>query len=373
MLRHLMDKGDGSPHPEGEIRPLKPDDPRLVCDKDGSVIPRSHTVVDIARELAEKAVSGLPEPESAANRADTRCLVSELAAAPNAEPHYMMPMVFDSLKVKHGWLEKVYFLSEIGQHVPGLLWLPGNRSAPYRTVIIVDDRGKAAVAGSGLVEPLLQNGYAVLSVDLRGRGETLGRIGSQRDNNFNFVTLSVMWGRPAAGRRAYDLERTVDYLAGRQDLSLEGLTVVGLGDEALAALIAAADDSRIKRLACAGYMTSFVSQVRAHKVSSRQELLKVWNGMAMDWGRIDAGDYKVDLGDVLPGVLATADLPDIASLVAPRKLLYCGVRDRGLESTVRLGKRFAAVLAAADKDVNWARYLPETPLDAGLLLDWLTE
>ena len=375
MLYHLMGKGDSYPLPEGDIQPLEPDDPRLICDKDGSVMAGASTVVEIACELGKKAVAELPAEGPTANRDALRCLVSELAAPPEPESHYMMPMVFDRLKVKNGRLEKVFFLSEVGQHLPGLLWLPEHAgSTPYRTVIMVDDRGKASVAESGLVEPLLKNGYAVLSVDLRGRGETLGKIGNKRDNNFNFVTLSVMWGRPVAGRRAYDLKRTVDFVAGREDLSLEGLTVIGLGDEVPAALIAAADDSRISRLACAGYLTSFVSQIRAHKVSSRKDLLKVWNAMAMQWGRLDAGDYRVDLGDVVPGVLLTADLPDIASLIAPRKLLYCQVKDSAFESSTRLGKRFTRVLAAAGAGSgDWARYLPDTSLDAELLLDWLIE
>lgn len=376
MLRHLMGRGDGSPVPEGEIVPLVSEDERLRCDKDGSVMAGSKTVVDIAGELAEKAVGEIPVDPSPERLCETRRLVRELAAPPEREHHYMMPTVMDSLKSSTGVLEKVYFLSEIGQHVPGLLWLPRKGSAPYRTVIMVDDRGKGAVAGSGLVEPLVREGYAVLSVDLRGRGETLGKIGTERDNNYNFVALSVMWGRPVAGRRAFDLKRTVDFVAGREDLCLEGLRVVALGDEALAGLIAAADDKRITGLACAGYFTSFLSQVVAHKVSSREELLKAWNRMAMQWGRLDAGDYRVDMGCVIPGVLGTADLPELAALIAPRKLLYCQVKDSAFEPAARLGRRFEKVLnnpgcpAAGE---NWARFMSDTRLDAALLLDWLKE
>ena len=53
MLRHLMGKGDGSPLPEGEVLPIESVDPRLICDKDGSVIAGSLSLVEIARELAE--------------------------------------------------------------------------------------------------------------------------------------------------------------------------------------------------------------------------------------------------------------------------------------------------------------------------------
>ena len=73
-------------------------------------------------------------------------------------------------------MEKLSFLSEDGQPIPGLLWLPTPRTGPSRLVLIVDDRGKAAVAESGLVPLLLDVRFAVFAVDLRGRGETLGRI-----------------------------------------------------------------------------------------------------------------------------------------------------------------------------------------------------
>ncbi|MBN2288199.1 MAG: acetylxylan esterase, partial [Candidatus Glassbacteria bacterium] len=215
MLYHLMGQGDGSPLAEGDVRPLEPDDPRLLCDKDGSAMAAAQSAVELAGELAARKVNSLPVEASKSKTAAVRRLAAGLAAPPERESHYLMPMVFDSLETANGVLEKVYFLSEIGQYIPGLLWLPGSAEAPYRTVIAVDDRGKAAVAGSGLVEPLLERGCAVLSVDLRGRGETLGRIGAERDNNFNFATLSVMWGRPAAGARAFDLKRTVDFVAGR--------------------------------------------------------------------------------------------------------------------------------------------------------------
>ena len=51
----------------------------------------------------------------------------------------------------------------------------------------MDDRGKAEVARSGLVPPLLDAGFAVLSVDLRGRGELLGHYSPTWDTNFRIV------------------------------------------------------------------------------------------------------------------------------------------------------------------------------------------
>jgi len=69
-------------------------------------------------------------------------------------------------------------------------------------------------------------------------------------------------------------------------------------------------------------------------------------------------------------VLHTADLPHIMSLVAPRKLLYCGVRNGKSPDAHRA--RFERILAEASPGSGqWAWYYPDRPLDARFLLDWL--
>jgi hypothetical protein len=284
-----------------------------------------------------------------------------------------MPLRLDKADTSSGTLEKVYFVSEIGQHIPGLLWLPERPVPPARTVVVVDHRGKSAVAESDLVKPMLDAGFAVLSVDLRGRGETLGRIGTQRDNNYHFVSHSVMWGEPLAARRAFDLKRAVDFVHRRRDLPDEDLVVVGLGDEALPALLAAATDPRIKRVVCAGYVSSFVSQMIPASLPSRDQLVKGWNRSAMRWGRLKGSSYEVDLGSVIPSVLKMVDIPELVSMVAPRKVLSCQARDNGTADAPAHRSRFVRVTSSTSGQAGWVSYRPDKPFNAQLLLGWLGE
>jgi cephalosporin-C deacetylase-like acetyl esterase len=372
MLLHLMGQGDGKPVPEGAVQPLPENDERLLCDKSGALMSKTPSVVELARREAQKAITRLSTADFFATRRATQRFISQLTKPPDPEPHYLMPLSFAKANSSEGIPEKIFFLSEDGQHIPGLLWLPTQHTGPHHTIIIVSDKGKTAVAESGMVEPLLRRGSAVLSVDLRGRGETLGKSGDRFDNNFHLVAHSVMWGRPIAGRRALDLKRTVDFVSGRDDLSSDDLTVIGMGDEALTVLLAAADDPRIKAVACAGFYNSFLSQMVAAKVSSRAELVRVWNSSAMTWGQLDAADFKADLGSVIPSVLLTADLPEIASLVFPRKLLYCQIRDGKRLESREYQTRFKQVLASISPDgSDWAWYYPDRMLDTDLLLAWL--
>ena len=373
MLQHLLGAAS-RPATEGDIRPLAEDDPRLLCGRDASVLARAPPVVELARELGARAVAALPANGSAMVREAARRLVRQLTAPPDPDPDNLRPRSIQKIKVESGILEKVYFLSEVGQYITGLLWLPDAGGTPHSTVVIAHDGGKGAAAESGLVEPLLQKGYAILAIDLRGRGETLGRIGTRRDNNYHFVAHSIAWARPVAGRRAFDLKRSLDFVERRSELSGKPIVVVGLGGDALPALLAAADDPRVRGVACAGLVNSFVAQISAATAGSRLEALRKWNSSAMTWGRLDNGLFQVDLGSVIPSVLLVADIPDIASLVAPRRLLYCGVPDnRGTGAELRRS-RFERVLKAVEpQDGRWARYRPDQELDASLLLDWLQQ
>jgi cephalosporin-C deacetylase-like acetyl esterase len=367
MARSLLGEGKGEALAEGDIRPLDERDARLFCYPPDGAMARPVSVVSLARRKADELLAGLPPDGSAEVRKAAGELVRELTAPPYDEPHYLHARTLRKGGASPDAPEKIYFVSEIGNPIPGLFWAAARAGSPARVVLMAGDGGKQAVAASGMVESLLGAGYAVVSVDLRGRGELIVSPVSGRDSNFHLIKNQVLFGRPLAGRRAFDLTRAIDYLAGRKDVSLEGLAVVGLGDEALPVLLAAAADQRIRRVAAAGYVTSFLSQIVQTPPAPRETLIREWNSSAMRTGRLDAGPYDVDLGSVIPSVLRHADLPDFVSLIAPRKVLFCQVRDREAAGADSFRRRFLRVAGPA------VRFAPDRPLDAELLLEWLGE
>ena len=367
MAKHLLEHGDGGPLDEGEIEPLPEDDPRLMGDPEGKLMPTAPSVVRLARERGTALVQAMPATLTAEALAALLAWVQELAAPPDPEPHNLMPIRVE--ESQGDGPEKVYFLSEIGQYVPGLLWKPKNNARPRRTILVVDEAGKGAVAESGLIEPLRSAGNAVLAIDTRGRGETLGVMG-RRDNNYHLVSISMMSGRPLAGRRAFDLTRAVDFIARRDDLPLDDLTVIGRGDDALPALLASVVDQRIRRVVAAGYFHSFVSQMIAAKVSSPEELLREWNAMAMRHGRIQGDRYTVDLGAVIPSALRHGDVPDIVALLGGRKVFFCDAKDRDAPELEAIRKRFERVNSTSIRH-NTLTYAPAESMTAERLLGWL--
>jgi hypothetical protein len=100
---------------------------------------------------------------------------------------------------------------------------------------------------------------------------------------------TILWGRPEAGMAAHDVSQCVDYLWGRGDVDRRRVTVVGVGDQGIVALLAAGLDERISAVAA------------------------------------DCGDttYR-DGGEglpVIPNLLRIADTPQLAALAAPRPTL----------------------------------------------------
>ena len=367
MAGHLLHQGNGEPIAENNVRPLDEQDSRLLCDSSGSVMQHAPTVVDLARERAMEMIARLPESRSAEAREAAVRWVRELTAPPELPLHYLAPGIVQGVPVTGGWMEKISFVSEDGEPIPGLLWLPQDRSAPARTVVIVDSRGKQAVAESGFVQPLIERGLAVLAVDLRGRGETLGLMRPGWNTNFRLVASQVEFGQPLAGRRAFDLMRAVDYVGTRKELAAAELSVVGLGDDALPALLAAAQDTRIRSLAVAGYLHSFVSQMRTMATEGK-DWRNGWNDAQLT-GSLKTPEYEVDFGSVIPRALASVDVPDIVALVAPRKVLFCQAQDAKSLNAQALTARFRQIAKAAG--AHWIDYAPDQTLDIPLLSKWL--
>jgi poly(3-hydroxybutyrate) depolymerase len=190
-------------------------------------------------------------------------------------------------------------------------------------VVVVHPGGKSALLAerAGLVRGLLERGVVVLALDPRLRGEL------QRKWYWN----SVIWGRPEEGMAAHDLNCAGTWLRSRGQVDPQRVFVVGLGETGRFALFAGALD--------------------AH-----------WAGVALD----AVGPLYAEPGatNTLPNVLRHGDLPQFASLVAPRRLWLNGAGGR-FTFTQAAYRALAAPAALHGSD------LPAGQFDASLP-DWLT-
>lgn len=371
LPRHLGSNGLTAPLPESAFAPLPPRDRRLLCDPDHAFMPGAPTVLELARHRALALLGQHPAVPTGEALDSLRRRVAELVASPEVPDGFLTP-TFQRLRPTDGpGTQEFSFLSEDGALVPGTIWFPdaATSAVPRRVVIVVSDRGRATMHGTALVDPILGAGRALVSVDLRGRGETLDRYGPRYDVNYRLAANQILLGRPLPGRRAFELRRLIDLLAMRPEFTLDDLVVVGLGDESLTVLLTAAVDPRIRRVAVSGGLLGMVSAMQTRKRSG-PDLSEAWNDPQLD-GLYAGPEYTADYGAVIPSFLRVADLPELAALVAPRPLLFCRTRDHrtAAAATPELVERFRTLAAAPGQ--SSLRFEPERALDAARLSEWL--
>jgi hypothetical protein len=291
MRRWLLKIDD---EPVEEDVPIAPD-PALQCTGTGQVLSEFHdrSVFDLnaerARELA--AHRGECSPE------EIRARIGRLLAIPQPVPAAKLTEVgllaHDDYQVR-----KLVFETEPGITVPGLLFSSQKADARGPLVVWVNGAGKAVDTGPG--GPILQrvrDGHRVLALDLRGFGETVPKEATRgRPDPFGVdvqeAFLALHLDRPLLGQRVFDLLAVVARMA---DASPEGIDAVGIGTAGPIVLHAAALDHRIGQ------------------VTLERSLLS-WSAVAT------TPLSRVQLTNVVPGVLRAYDLPDLAASLVPRAL-----------------------------------------------------
>lgn len=140
-------------------------------------------------------------------------------------------------------------------HVPvtSLTFIPDDNTAKLPAILYVDGRGKDNDAGDfGLIEQVyIDSGYIVMSIDIRGFGETTdnpGKNESKHNNNeHRNSVISLYLGKTLVGQRVEDIEKAMNVLFSRSDVDTSDITLVGIDRASVAVLHVAAIDERFKK------------------------------------------------------------------------------------------------------------------------------
>ncbi len=206
---------------------------------------------------------------------------------------------------RHYRIEKLEFLSEPGIYIPTWVFVPDQRGADRSAILYVSDRGKEAEGLEFmLLEDLAQHGNLVVSVDVRGIGETKPHHGESERGLYAHVadadtTMQYMaWemNESLTGMRVQDVVRSIDYAVSRDDVDRGGVRVIGKGMGAQWVMFAAALDARIRRAVCEGGLLSYRTLASADR-------------------------YLHNSSIMLPDVLKHFDLPQVAEAAGKRVVL----------------------------------------------------
>jgi cephalosporin-C deacetylase-like acetyl esterase len=286
------------PLSEPDFTPEAPE--TLYCTPNGSLrySGRGRTIFTI---LSDEAKRLPPERSTPAGAAEIREVISLRKSDTPLAPRLIVTTPRKGYRV-----EKIEFLSEPGIYIPTWVFLPEGASGPKPTTLYVNEAGKHSDGLEfGLYERLARQGNLIVSVDVRGIGETRPPHSPPSDRRNEFTHLFDVetamtydtWymDQSLFGMRVADVIRSVDYTLSRADVAKDGLRVVGQGAGALWVLYAAALDPRIANVTTERGLASY-------------KLLA------------ETDRYTHGAGIFVRDVLKHFDLPHVAAAIAPRPL-----------------------------------------------------
>jgi len=288
-------KGDDKETMEDPVTPRLEEDLWATATGQVQTSLGGETVFSLNRARARSFEHGMPTPDL------VRRLIGYEAAAglPAVKPFGVL--------TRSGYrIEKLVYSSEPGIEIPAVLYLPDGPPNKRSAVVYVDGRGKAA--GAADVEALVRQGLIVLSIDVRGFGETRN-LGDDNGSDwpryfgdYKSAMTALLTGSTLIGGRVRDISRAVDLLAARPDVDAARIFGAARGGGGPALLHAAALDPRLRRIALDRTLESYRSVVsqRLHR---------------------DVFEH------VVPGVLRHYDLPDLAAIMAPRPVTIIDASD----------------------------------------------
>src|SRR5471032_17952 len=206
-------------------------------------------------------------------------------------------------------IEAVEFASASKVWVPAWLFQPKKRDAGRPLVIVLEPSGRGAWHEGELYDALAAAGCVVCAPDLRNTGDLTpefprGSASYARPHNSDedYAWSGFILGKPLLGQRVTDLLAVVRGLRTRPDLQSRRLLVAARGVSTVVAQFAAAMEPSIDTLYLAG------GQVSYRRI-------------------VDSESYSYPLGNFVPNLLLHTDLPDLASAIAPRRLVLAGAVD----------------------------------------------
>jgi dienelactone hydrolase len=306
MRRWLLEKDDAIVEPSFAIAK----DADLNCTRTGQVLDslQGKSAFQISAEYDQQYAKERSAKLAKQPREETLKAIRKLIAVPDKVPAATLKRVdnqwLESGKVKY---RKVLFETEPGILIPTLHFKAARPSG--NLVLYVHGLGKAAdTEPGGQIEKLTQNGVDVLALDLRGMGETAPGISNGKPSYFGVDSreafLALHLNRPLLGQRVIDLLSVAAYLRTEKDFPKKTTILWAKGSAVPIALHAAALEPSFSSVVTEGGVVSWSAVVRS-PISYDQ------------------------LTNVVPGALKVYDLPDVATLIAPRRLQILAVNPQG--------------------------------------------
>jgi len=272
----------------------------------------------LQRAWAASPLTGKPLPAAPALRfqsdrnlrawqAELRArLVEILALDSAARSTPLEPIIERDSETPRYTMDRIRFTAEPGEVVSGYLLRPKQGRAPFPVMICLqghspgmhisigqarnESERKSIAGGRDLAIQAVDRGWAALVIEQRGFG-----VRAEPGVKCNDAALRALHhGRPLTGQRVFDVMRAIDFAATQPDLDLNQLGCIGNSTGGTVSFYAACVDPRITLSVVSCSFCTFEDS---------------WLSLP----HCSCG--------YLPGIMKVADMPDLAGLIAPQRLL----------------------------------------------------
>src|SRR5713226_5286931 len=221
-------------------------------------------------------------------------ILGEFPKAPRPAGKFGKSAILDRIPTVHVELQP-----EVG--TPGLAMpvlmqsKPGIEGRQPACVLLHLD-GQAQALQHPLAKTLRDRKWLILAPNLRASGEYAPPGDAIRDARDHNSAEHALWiGRPLLGQWVFEVTCLLDWLAIQPGVDQRRVAVAGLGPAGIVALcVGGLQESRVTGVACIGAPVTYVTD--------------------------QAYGSFMRMGLLLPGILRVADIPQLAALIAPRKL-----------------------------------------------------
>ncbi len=208
-------------------------------------------------------------------------------------------------------IRKLIIKREDGFPIPALLYIPKLKEKKnLPATILVDSRGKHFEDGKNkLIEKLLEENQIVLSIDVRGFGETLDLPLPEeqdphdvnvryRNREYRITMLSFHIGRPILGQRVEDVLASLDVLLSLEIINANKISLYGIELGGPVVLHAAAIEGGFNKVSLHNSIRSWIKDVVAKPLEQDQ------------------------LSHTVPVALTKYDLPDLMNIIGNDKVFF---------------------------------------------------
>jgi dienelactone hydrolase len=215
------------------------------------------------------------------------------------------------------------------ERVPVLVVRPSKSEGRRPAVIALHGTGGTKEGMRGLLEELAKKGFVAIAIDARYHGD---RAGGAKGASAYVEAITRAWrAKPGEAQEhpfyydtCWDLWRTVDYLASRDDVDPARIGMIGISMGGIETWLAASADERIAVAVPAISVQSFRWSLDHEAWQGRAATIKGAHDAAakdLDHERVDAEVCRALWNKIIPGILGPFDCPNMVRLFAGRPLL----------------------------------------------------